>query len=62
MKRFIAKYALYIYLNFVKEDFTVYKTWALPIIKILWFIHSIFIWISSVVLFPFFLILREIEK
>lgn len=62
MKRFLAKYMLYIYLNFIKDnDIDFYKKWALPIIKFTIFIRSIYIWILSVVLFPFFIIGMEIE-
>ena len=56
MKKFTAKYMLYIYLNFIKEDLTIYKKWALPIIKILIFFNYIYIYIASVIFFPFFLI------
>lgn len=53
---------LYIYLNFIKDnDIDFYKKWALPIIKFTIFIRSIYIWILSVVLFPFFIIGMEIE-
>lgn len=56
MKRQLANYMLYVYLNFIKEDLTIFKTWALPIIKTLNFIHAIMIWVSAVVFFPFFII------
>jgi len=56
MKRLLAKYVLYVYLNFIQEDLTIYKKWAIPIIKILNFIHAMMIWVSSVVLFPIFII------
>lgn len=56
MKRQLAKYMLYIYLNFIQEDLTIYKKWALPIIKTLNFIHAIMIWISAIILFPIFVV------
>ena len=72
MKRQLAKYILYVYLNFIKEDLTFFNDWAIPIIKTLSFIHAIIVWISAVVFFPFFIIgmvtnnleyfWREIEK
>ncbi len=72
MKRQLAKYMLYVYLNFIKEDLTIFKDWAIPIIKTLNFIHAIMVWISAVILFQIFIIgmktnnlekfWREIEK
>lgn len=56
MKRSLAKYMLYVYLNFIKDDLTIFNDWAIPIIKTLNFIHAIIVWISAVVLFPFFII------
>jgi len=61
MKRFIARYMLYIYNNFIEEDFDVYKKWAIPWIKPIKFVHDIYIWFFSVVLFPFFLIGMKID-
>jgi hypothetical protein len=54
MIRFIAKYMLYIYLNFIKENYEIYKKWAITFIKITTFIRGIYIWIGSVIFFPFF--------
>jgi hypothetical protein len=56
MKRLLAKYMLYIYLNFIKYDLTIFKDWAIPIIKTLNKIQSIIVWISAVVFFPIFII------
>jgi len=56
MKRQLAKYMLYVYLNFIQEDLTIYKKWAIPIIKTLNFIHAIMVWISAIFLCPFFII------
>jgi hypothetical protein len=56
MKRQLAKYMLYVYLNFIKEDLTIFKDWAIPIIKTLSFIRAIIVWISAVILFPIFII------
>ena len=47
---------LYVYLNFIKDDLTIFNDWALPIIKTLNFIHAIIVWISAIVLFPVFII------
>ena len=47
---------LYVYLNFIKDDLTIFNDWALPIIKTLNFIHDIIVWISAIVLFPIFII------
>jgi len=54
MKIFIAKYMLYIYLNFVKEDWDLYKNWAIPFIKPAWFVRGIYIWVASIIFFPLF--------
>lgn len=56
MKRFIAKYILYIYLNLVKDnDMEIYKESVLPFIKVINFIRSIYIWVSAVIFFPIFM-------
>lgn len=46
---------LYIYLNFIKEDWSDYKEWAIPIIKPLWFMRSVYVWLSSIIFFPIYL-------
>lgn len=57
MKKFIAKYLLYIYLNFIiDEDKNIYKPWAIPIVNCIIFVRSIFYWILSLVFFPLFYI------
>lgn len=57
MKKFIAKYLLYIYLNFIIDEFEdVYKDWAKPIAKIIISIRAVLMWILSILLFPMFLI------
>ena len=57
MKKFIAKYLLYIYLNFIiDEDDGIYKNWAKPIVKIIISIRSVLMWLLSILLFPIFLI------
>ena len=52
---------LYVYLNFIQEDLTIYKKWAIPIIKTLNFIHAIIIWISSIVFCSIFIVGMIIE-
>lgn len=55
MKKFIVKYMLYIYLNFIKNnDLDSFKKGALPFIKTLDFIRGIYIWLASVIFFPIF--------
>ena len=59
MKRFIAKYMLYIYVNFIKDenlDMELFKPNYRFIIKIANFMRSIYIWIGSIVFFPIFVI------
>ena len=62
MKRFIARYMLYIYLRFIKEDWDDWKDWVVPFIKPAWFVRSILVWISSIVLFPIFYVGMIIEE
>ena len=63
MKQAIAKYFLYIYLNFIKDDETdIYKKWALPFIKGTIFVRSIYIWIASIIFFPIFLLHKSLYK
>jgi len=54
MKQFIAKYILFIYLKFIKEDFEIYKKWSKPFIYAEWFVFSTYVWISSIIFFPIF--------
>jgi hypothetical protein len=62
MKKFIAKYMLYIYLNFIKDnDLDIYKKWALFIIKPTIFIRGIYFWILSILLFPIFYFGMELD-
>lgn len=57
MKKFTAKYMLYIYLNFIKDDdMEIYENWALPIIKVTNFTRGVYIWVASVIFFPIFII------
>ena len=62
MKKLLAKYMLYIYLNFIKDDLTIFKDCVIPIIKTLNYIHAIIVWISAVVFFPIFIIGMVIDK
>ena len=63
MKKFIAKYLLYIYLNFIIDEFEdFYKDWAKTIAKIIIFIRSVLMWILSILLFPMFLIGMVIDN
>jgi len=53
MREFIARYILYIYLKFIKEDdMDIYKKWALPFIYVILNIRSIYVWIASIVFSP----------
>jgi len=55
MKQKLAKFALFVYLNHIQEDWDMYK----PIGKIVfwpaWFVRSILIWILSPLLIPEYL-------
>jgi len=62
MKKFLSKYILYIYLNFIKDNYIdTYKKWAIPFVKIIIFIRAIYFWTFSVIFFPIFLIGMKIE-
>jgi hypothetical protein len=54
MKTFIAKYMLYVYRNFIEEDWDEYRKWIVPFLKPAWFVRSVIFWTLSVVLFPIF--------
>jgi uncharacterized membrane protein YgaE (UPF0421/DUF939 family) len=62
MKRFLAKYLLYIYNNYIIEEYDIYNKWALPFVKIISFFRKIYIWIASIVFFPIFLFMMNNEK
>lgn len=54
MKKFIAKYMLDVYLNFIVEDWEMFNKWIVPFIKPAWFVRSTLIWVLSIVFFPLF--------
>ena len=57
MKKFIANYVLYIYLNFIKfDEYDIYKEKIVPFIKSIIFVRAIYMWIASIIFFPLFLI------
>lgn len=63
MKRFLAEYILYIYLNFIKfDEYEIYKKKFVPFIKSVIFVRAIYMWIASIILFPIFIIGMIIEK
>lgn len=53
---------LYIYLNFIKEDWDEYKKWSIPFFKPAWFVRGIIVWVSSVIFFPIFYVGMVIDK
>ena len=56
MKKYLVNYVLYIYLNFIKEDFYFIKKEYLWFIKLLWYIRSTFMWLMYIIFFPVFYI------
>lgn len=57
MKRLIAKYLLYIYTSYIKnDDADDFKKWAKPYINTIIFFRSIYIWTASVIFFPIFVL------
>jgi hypothetical protein len=55
MRKFLITFILYVYTTYVYEDFTIYKSWSLYIVKFLWLYYAICIWLVSIVLVPEFL-------
>jgi hypothetical protein len=63
MLKYISKYMLYIYTSFIKNDDIEYcYKWSHTIIKSILFVRAIYIWIASIIFFPFFLIGMKIEE
>ena len=63
MKKFVARYMLYIYIKFIKnEDLEILKNWAKPIMKPIIFTHDVFVWIFSIIFFPILIIGMKIEN
>jgi hypothetical protein len=62
MKRKLAKYILYIYTNYIIEDFDIYKKWSLPFFKIANFFRKIYVWVFSIIFFPIFVFLMKYGK
>lgn len=60
MKTIIAKYMLFIYLYFIKEDWYDFKKYAVYFIKPAWVFRSILVWLLSIVFFPLYLFVMYI--
>ena len=41
---------------------TIYKKWARPLLNLLWFMHGLYFWILSILIFPIFIIGMIIDK
>ena len=62
MKKFIAEYLLYVYLRFIKnDDIDDFKDFYKPFMKKLIFIHDVYAWMLSILLFPILIIGMKIE-
>jgi len=55
MKRKLAKFILYIYLNHIQEDFDIYKPVLRFFIYLAWFIRSIIVWLLCPLFIPEYL-------
>jgi hypothetical protein len=55
MRKFLITFILYVYTNYVYEDFDIYKSHALYLAKILWLYYAICIWVVSPLFIPEFL-------
>lgn len=62
MKQKLAKYILFVYLNYIQEDMSNLKPFAQKLLKSAWFIKSILIWICSIIFFPLVLLDMHIQK
>lgn len=59
IKAFLAEFLLFVYTNYIVEDFDIYKKWAKPIIYVGWYYRAIVIWAFSPVFLPEFLFKRS---
>jgi hypothetical protein len=63
MKQILANYFLKIYLRFIVDEYEdIYKNWAKPFIKGTIFVSNIYVWIASIIFFPFFILYMNFEK
>lgn len=62
MKQKLAKYILFVYLNYIQEDLSDLKPFAQNLLKPAWFVRSILVWIYSIVFFPLVLLDIQIQK
>lgn len=63
MKKFLVEYLLYIYVNFISNnEIDIYKKWAQPFMKILFFTNKIYIWLASILFFPIFVICMKVDQ
>ena len=59
IKAFLAEFLLFVYTNYIVEDFEIYKNWAKPIVYVGWIYRSIVIWLFSPIFLPQFLFKRS---
>ena len=63
IKRLVAKYLLYIYLNFINDDdIEICKNWVVPFLKKLKFTHNVYVWIASIIFFPILFIDMQADE
>jgi hypothetical protein len=65
MKKFLAKYLLYIYNKYIINninDVDIYKDRYIPIAKIITFYLNFCIWTYAIIFFPFFIIGMVIDE
>jgi len=56
---FFIEFALFVYTNYIVEDFDIYKKWAKPIVYVGWLYRAAVIWLFSPIFLPEFLFKRS---
>ena len=59
MKKSIIEFILYIYLNYIQEDWYIFNTFGKIYIFLPWLVRSIMLWILSPLFIPEFLIIKS---
>lgn len=62
MKQKLSRYFLFVYTNYIQEDFSDVKPFAQKLLKPVWFVRSVLVWLCSIFCFPFVLLHMYIEK
>lgn len=52
IKTFLAGFILFVYENYIREEWDIYKKWAKPIVFVSWLYYAIVIWLFSFIFLP----------